>query len=229
MKRLGRTKTATFLVAAALTACDLGVTGPEVTTPPQAAGGWFPGWSAATRGALAGVLESERARISVTQQLSGTTYDSLRLVWQSSSSAASGAEAGTVVCAPLPYSAETKIIGPDGGDLTIGPHRLHVPQGALSSYTVVTGEMEVSTAAAVTLSPHGLRFLREPTLMLSYAHCAVSRDHSHRIAYVGEHDELLEWPASYDSKLSARSVGWIWHFSRYIVAFRPPGYVTAGG
>ena len=53
----------------------------------------------------------------------------------------------------------------------IGPHTLDIPAGALTEPTVVTAEAPGSNLVTVTFSPHGLTFLKQPELTLSYARC----------------------------------------------------------
>ena len=76
-------------------------------------------------------------------------------------------------CRPLPYSSATASIGPAGGELRLGPHRLSVPQGALAAPTVITGHTLGTAVVLVRLEPSGLRFARPARLTLSYAHCGL--------------------------------------------------------
>lgn len=234
MRWLAFQRVAAFLVVAPLMACDQSVSGPEMPVTSRAAAwvsataGSFPGWSSSRESDLQGLLESERARTSIEQAQSKVAYDSLKAVWEAfRKNGSNGRASPLLMCEPLKYAADTKIIGPAGGDIKIGPHELRIPPGALSEYTVITGEQPVSTNAGVMLSPHGLYFLEEPTLVLSYNHCFRPSDRPYRIAYVGEDGQILEWTSSYDVKRTGELFGWIWHFSMYEVAI--PGYVAAGG
>jgi hypothetical protein len=123
------------------------------------------------------------------------------------------------MCEPLAYDAEAKIIGPQGGELHIGPHKLTIPRGALSVPTVVTGEMPVDTLVSVQLSPHGLNFNRQVTLELSYKHCFLPKEYFYRLAYIDDLLNILELPFSHDKKGLDEVKGYIEHFSRYAIAY----------
>lgn len=115
----------------------------------------------------------ERGRVALEQARSRPTYDSLVRVRASLGGALTTLGSGLLFCGPLPYASDVRTIGPEGGELRIGPHRLAIPPGAVQSPTVITGEAPVSSAVRVTLSPDGLQFDRPATLTLSYAHCGL--------------------------------------------------------
>jgi hypothetical protein len=224
---------AVLLAAMTATACDRGASGPDGVFEPSPAAtvtagpvGFLPGWSSLNQEDLKPLLESEKARIAAEQERSKPLYDSLKAVWEQSLKQGKKTGSPLLMCDPLQYTADTKIIGPEGGDMSIGPHKLSIPRGALKQYTVVTGELPVSLNVEVKLSPHGLRFLKPPTLMLSYKHCLVPNESWYRLVYVDDNGQILEWPFSYDAKRVGELFGWIWHFSTYAV-FR--GYTAAGG
>jgi hypothetical protein len=123
------------------------------------------------------------------------------------------------MCEPLAYDAETRIIGPQGGEIHIGPHKLTIPRGALSVPTVITGEMPVDTLVSVQLSPHGLTFNRDVTLELSYKHCFLPKEYFYRLAYIDDWNNILELPFSHDKKGLDEVKGYIEHFSRYAIAY----------
>ena len=97
-------------------------------------------------------------------------------------------------CSPLPAESATQTIGPEGGTIFVGPHKVRVPEGALA----------------------------EPArLTLSYANCgAVSWLLPKRIAYTT--DDLLtiiELLISFDNVLARRVSADLDHFSTYAVAW----------
>src|SRR2546422_11591532 len=64
---------------------------------------------------------------------------------------------GTLLqCTPMPYAQNSKVIGPAGGDLQIGPHVLHVPAGALSQSVLITGQAPSGNGNSVRLYSPGL-------------------------------------------------------------------------
>jgi hypothetical protein len=123
-----------------------------------------------------------------------------------------------LVCEPRDYDAEVAIIGPDGGELKVGDHKLTIPEGALSEYTVITMEAPASLHVEVEFTPHGVHFDREPLLKLSYKGCYVPHSLTRRVVYLNDSGDILEWPTSVDIKHLEDVYAWIWHFSRYAVA-----------
>jgi hypothetical protein len=116
-------------------------------------------------------------------------------------------------CDELQYEAVTLVIGPEGGVLDIGPHRLSIPAGALAEPTEITGEMPTSTIASVRLSPHGLNFAVPATLTLDYKHCQRNAARGETVVYFDENGDALEWPVTVTRGFRATSE--ITHFSRY--------------
>lgn len=160
------------------------------------------------------VLEKERLKVE--QERLKPVYDSLKLVWQRDRALYEDSTSSIVYCEPLQYTGDVKIMGPEGGEISIGPHKLWVPAGALETHTVITGEMAVSLAVSVKLSPHGTQFLRPVTLQLNYKHCSQPDDLTRRVAYTDEQLNVLEWQSSLDSSEGIVN-GYLWHFSQYTV------------
>jgi hypothetical protein len=160
-------------------------------------------------------LELEKERVKLEAQLSQRVYDSLKVEWDRYHDTYEGSSP-LLFCDPLQYNANVQIVGPAGGDLSIGPHKLSIPRGALSRDVVITGEMPVSLIVSVKLSPHGLTFLKQPTLTLSYKHCLRPSEFQEQVAYIDDDQTILEWPRSLDRDglISA----WLDHFSGYAVA-----------
>lgn len=174
--------------------------------------------TAQTEDELKPLLEVEKARIAAELANSQRVYDSLKVVWDEYLLNPQAFTSRLIMCDPLQYAAEAKIIGPEGGDIAIGPHKLTIPKGALSSYVVITGEMPVSLLVSAKLWPHGLTFLKAPRLTLSYKHCNRSPGFTERVAYIDDAQQILEWPRSKDSS-DGLVDAWIWHFSSYVVAY----------
>jgi hypothetical protein len=123
-----------------------------------------------------------------------------------------------LVCEAQPYAVAEKTIGPDGGSLRIGRHRLEIPRGALASQVRITGEQVSGNVNSVRLSPEGLRFAKPARLTLSYDNCASVRLLK-RVAYTSELLKILEVPPSEDYPKYDYVTGAIDHFSRYAVAY----------
>jgi hypothetical protein len=172
--------------------------------------------------ALDAQLRQEQHRIELEARRSRQDYERLKHEWDAwlhNNKKLKRNEVAFPTCEPQPYVGETKVIGPEGGELKIGPHTLRIPAGALTEPTVVTGESPVSNLVTVTFSPHGLTFLKQPTLSLSYAHCFLPQDFRYRLAYVDDDNNLIEYPLSEDRKGKDKVVGRIWHFSKYAIAY----------
>jgi hypothetical protein len=123
-----------------------------------------------------------------------------------------------LVCEPQQYAVAKQTLGPDGGSLTIGRHRLEIPRGALTAKVTITGEQVSGSVNSVRLSPDGLRFAKPARLILSYRNCT-SVASAKRVAYTSELLEVLELPASEDYPKYEYVSGEINHFSRYAVAY----------
>ena len=168
-------------------------------------------------------LDAEKDRIKEERERNKSLRDQLKLAWErfrhSNKKLKRDGDSPFPMCDPLAYDAETKIIGPQGGDIHIGPHKLRIPRGALSVPTVVTGEMPVDTLVSVRLSPHGLQFERPVTLELSYKHCYLPQWYRYRLAYIDDLNNILELPFSHDKKGLDEVKGYIDHFSRYAIAY----------
>lgn len=125
---------------------------------------------------------------------------------------------GLLTCQAQRYVVASKTIGPDGGSLSIGRHKLEIPRGALASKVTITGEQVSGAVNSVRLSPEGLRFAKPARLVLSYRNCASVRLRK-RVAYTNELLRILELPPSKDYPEYEYVTGGIDHFSRYAVAY----------
>jgi hypothetical protein len=122
-------------------------------------------------------------------------------------------------CSPQPYAVTTKVIGPQGGVITVGTHRLTIPAGALSRSVTIKAEQMTGNVNSVRFSPEGLQFSKPATLELSYKNCSLLLGVVKRVAYTDERLRILELIPSLDL-LNLRTVkGTVRHFSRYAVAW----------
>lgn len=122
-------------------------------------------------------------------------------------------------CEPRPYDGDAAIIGPDGGALQVGEHRLVIPAGALTREELIIAEAPTSSLVDVEFSPEGLTFGRPAELTLSYKGCDVPADIGLVLAYVGWGNRILEVPPSMDRRERSEVMGEIGHFSQYAVAY----------
>ena len=127
---------------------------------------------------------------------------------------------GLLKCSPLPADSESQVIGPDGGTLTVGPHTLTVPAGALTAPTLITGVVRSDTVNAVRFSPQGLVFQEPARLVMSYANCGLLESLiPKRIAYTTDDLFILEIIPSLDNVLNRTVTGQVSHFSQYAMAW----------
>jgi hypothetical protein len=112
----------------------------------------------------------------------------------------------------------TKVIGPAGGTVVVGSHRLVIPAGALARSHTIQAEQVPGRVNSVRFAPEGLRFARPAKLILSYSNCSPLLLLK-RVVYTDELLRVLELMPSLDN-LSTKTVrGDIRHFSRYAVAW----------
>jgi hypothetical protein len=127
-------------------------------------------------------------------------------------------EANLLSCSPEPHRISQRTIGPQGGTLDLGAHRLAIPAGALKDRVLITGEVVSGTTNSVRLLPEGLTFRRPATLTLDYANC-VTIDVLKKVVYTDENLRVLEILKSEDAPGGSRVSAPIDHFSRYAVAW----------
>ncbi len=133
-----------------------------------------------------------------------------------------GIGSGLLACDPLPYARTEQTVGPSGGTLTVGPHTLTIPAGALAAPVLIAAEAPVGTVNSVRLSPDGLTFTagKPATLTLSYANCPlVGQLLPKRIAYTTDLLSILSYVLSVDDLIAKQVTGTLAHFSRYAVAW----------
>lgn len=206
----------TAVALLALSACTPDRGGPWVTQPVPFADQWEDGAVA-----LQATLASEKGRIAARAVAEAAVYDSLKGIWDEASEDDFEEFEGALICDPIQYAATVKVVGPAGGDLDFGPHKLSIPPGALEAPTVITAEAPTALRPLAVFSPHGtvFRAASPPRLDLSYKHCHAREGIVHRIGYLGESGTISEWPPSEDLPGWGIVRAWIAHFSAYIVAF----------
>jgi hypothetical protein len=129
-----------------------------------------------------------------------------------------GSVTDLLLCSPQPYAVDSDVIGPEGGVLNVGSHRLVIPRGALSSRIRITGEQMKGKTNSVRFSPEGLQFERPAVLTMTYDNCALVLLQK-KIVYTDEQLKVLEVLRSLDLFRSKSVTAPIDHFSRYAVAF----------
>ena len=129
-----------------------------------------------------------------------------------------GSVTDVLLCSRQPYAVDTEFVGPGGGVLTVGTHRLVIPAGALDRWVKITGEQVPGSTNSVRFSPEGLRFQQPAALTMTYDNCALVLLQK-KIVYTDESLKVLEVLRSLDLFRSKAVTAPIDHFSRYAVAY----------
>lgn len=119
-------------------------------------------------------------------------------------------------CTPRDPQFGTATIGPSGGELDIGPHRLIIPPGALLQTTEISGTVREDTPTpTVDFQPHGLQFKKPAGLILDASNCTDVPDVVYLNEIDGPSDPILAVYSNWWHTIAAP----INHFSGYAVAF----------
>jgi hypothetical protein len=123
-----------------------------------------------------------------------------------------------LLCSPQKYAITTETIGPKGGEIRVGTHRLVIPKDALRRKTKITAEQITGSTNSIRFSPEGLRFEKPADLTMSYENCVLVLIQK-KIVYTDENLKILEVLRSLDLFKKKTVSAPIDHFSRYAVAF----------
>lgn len=125
-----------------------------------------------------------------------------------------------MTCRALPADTESAIIGPNGGTIRVGPHRLEIPRGALRVNTRITASIESERVNHVELQPHGLEFRKPVELTMSYANCdLVSILLPKTIVYTTPRLRILDVLETVDDLRRRELSTELDHFSDYVLAW----------
>ena len=131
-----------------------------------------------------------------------------------------GDPTGLLWCSPLAADSAAVQVGAAGGVVTVGPHRLEIPAGALDTAVVITARIVPDTVNRVDFGPDGLEFSRPVWLRMSYANCNLLGSLlPKRIALTSDALVILEYLPSVDSFSQQVVTGKVTHFSTYAVAW----------
>ena len=137
-----------------------------------------------------------------------------------------------VPCSALPDRSVTEAIGPKGGSITVGPHVLFIPAGALKRRVSITATIHFRPKGltgkegwqvnAIGFKPK-LKFQKPAYLVMSYANCDPAYVASllpKQIVYAnGALNIILENEASDDYPDARMVTARIDHFSNYAIAW----------
>ena len=123
-----------------------------------------------------------------------------------------------LTCSTQPYAQTTVVVGPAGGTITVGAHKLVIPAGALSARVTITAEQVSGTVNSVRFKPDGLQFAKPAARKLSNGSCLL-RELPQKVGYTNEQLKILQLMPSVDQQSKQSVTGSINHFSRYAVAY----------
>lgn len=109
-------------------------------------------------------------------------------------------------------------IGPLGGVVWVGPHRLFVPPYALAEKVRITAVAPKGSYVQIKFEPEGLQFRRPTLLTMSYSECSLLSPFRLKIVYVNDRLEILEVLPTLTSVLTRTANAPVDHFSRYMLA-----------
>lgn len=162
--------------------------------------------------------EAELARVAAAEAASQPLYDSLQAEWTAGRRIPVGG-VPLLVCAPLAYGAAVAIIGPEGGELTVGPNRLTITPGAVTEPRVFVLERPVSMLVELRVSPHGAQFERPVVLRLDHSQCNRPAALPERVVHLDDRLAARGWPPSRERRNVPQVEADLEHFSRYAVAY----------
>ena len=122
-------------------------------------------------------------------------------------------------CTPKNEATGSALIGPEGGVLRIGTHRLIVPAGALTSKVTISGTVPAGRPFEIDLQPHGLKFRKAAGLILDASSCVDVPT----IVYIVDQYNLGPPIAAFYSNWWKAIACPIWHFSGYMIALGDRG------
>lgn len=125
---------------------------------------------------------------------------------------------GLVSCNVTTTHSASAEIGPAGGVLWVGPHRLYVPPKALTETVRISAVAPRGNYVQIQFEPEGLEFQRPTMLSVSYRDCSLLSPWRLRVVYVNDNLEILEVLPTVTSILTRTANAPVDHFSRYMLA-----------
>jgi hypothetical protein len=126
---------------------------------------------------------------------------------------------GLVRCEPLAYDSVSTTIGPKGGIVRVGPHRLWIFPGALREPVTITAVTPADTVNVIAFGPDNLKFDAVALLSMSHHNCDVrGRYRAVQIAHTDDALRINEYQTD-AWKFRGRVVAQLRHFSNYAIAW----------
>jgi hypothetical protein len=121
-------------------------------------------------------------------------------------------------CETPAFGSVSKVIGAEGGEITVGRHSLRIPGNALREDVTITATASAGQVVRIELQPHGLVFDRPAQLTLSYEHCATPPAKARYVAYVDDLGNVLELLDVNFHRSGKEVETQLKHFSGYAIA-----------
>lgn len=155
------------------------------------------------------------------KDLAKAQLDSLKADWDAYKRAVQRKEVKATVlrCEPQPRVSATKVVGPKGGSIKIGPHSLVVPAGALDSNVTITGTAPPNPSVNVEFAPHGLQFNRAVEMTIDYKQCIVPETVELGVTYMLNGWYPVQKMPSSDLRKDKKITALTDHFSGFVVTW----------
>ena len=214
--------TLSFSTASLMIACSAdGVTGPDRAA---SASRYSAGKSAEERAAedsAKAAKKEAKAEAKAEHDLAKAQLDSLKDDWEAYKKAVkrTGVKGDVLRCEPQPREVETRTVGPKGGTINVGPHRLVIPAGALMRDVEITGTAPSNPAVNVEFEPHGLRFQKPVEMVIDYKQCIVPDSTELGVTYMLSGWRATEKMPSSDVRRDRKITALTDHFSGFAVTW----------
>src|SRR2546426_1688585 len=84
---------------------------------------------------------------------------------------------GLLQCTAMPTATATQTVGPAGGVINVGPHRLSIPAGALGAPVTITATAPSDNVNRIQFQPEGLVFQRSAALTIDRKSTRLNSSH----------------------------------------------------
>lgn len=122
-------------------------------------------------------------------------------------------------CAPKNAATGSALIGPSGGTIWVGPHRIIIPAGALSEKVQISGTVPEGKPFEIDLQPHGLQFRKPAGLILDASSCTDVPTIVYLIDQYTQSPPIVALYSNFWHMIACP----IWHFSGYAIALGDSG------
>lgn len=124
---------------------------------------------------------------------------------------ASGGTGHPLACLVQTSLSGSVLVGAGGGELVVGPHRLIIPPGAVTTPTRISGTVPAGNTLQIHFEPSGLHFNRPAVLVLDAASCGQMPT----LLWIDEQGGTLDRIRGVYSRWFHTVTGLIEHFSVY--------------